>query len=97
MSNQKRFHIWFGESRTTITVDSILFELMSIKLQHQPDDDYAHSAVREWLQDTIVANLGEQPGRKNATQWARRYLIEAIADKRLSGKWNEWYINDTLG
>ena len=50
--------------------------------------------VREWLQDTIISNLGEQPGRKNATQWARRYLIEAIADKRLAGKRNDWIVGN---
>jgi len=94
MSNQKRFHIWFGDSRTTITVDTALFELMAIKLKHQPDDENAHYVVREWLQDTIVSNLGEQPGRKNATQWARRYLIEAIADKRLASKRNDWIIEN---
>jgi len=93
MSNQKRFHIWFGNSRTTITVDTILFELMAIKLKHQPDDEDAHYVVREWLQDTIVSKLGEQSGRKNATQWTRRYLIEAIADRRLSTKRDEWLIN----
>lgn len=92
MSNQKRFHIWFGNSRTTITVDTVLFELMAIKLKHQPDDENAHYVVREWIQDTIVSNLGEQPGRKNATQWTRRYLIEAIADKRLASKRDNWIV-----
>lgn len=94
MSNQKRFHIWFGNSRTTITVDTILFELMAIKLKHQPDDENAHYVVREWIQDTIVSNLGEQPGRKNATQWTRRYLIEAIADKRLASKRDNWIVEN---
>ena len=94
MSNQKRFHIWFGETRTTISVDTILYELLAFKLKYEPDDEYAHSAVREWLQDTIISNLGEQPGRKNATQWTRRYLIEAIADKRLASKRNDWIIEN---
>ena len=94
MSNQKRFHIWFGNSRTTITVDTVLFELMAIKLKHQPDDENAHYVVREWLQDTIISNLGEQPGRKNATQWTRRYLIEAIADKRLASKRDNWIVGN---
>ena len=94
MSDQKRFHIWFGDSGTTITVDTVLFELMAIKLKHQPDDENAHYVVREWLQDTIISNLGEQPGRKNATQWTRRYLIEAIADKRLASKRDNWIVGN---
>lgn len=93
MSRQKRFHIWFGDNRTTITVDTILFELMAIKLKCQPDDEYAHGYVREWLQDTLISNMGEDSGRKNAAQWARRYLIEAIADKQLNAKRSDWLID----
>ena len=90
MSLQVRFHVSFGDCRTTITVDRILFELMAIKLKYQPDDEYAHSAVREWIQETAVSHLGERRGRKSATQFVRRYLIGAIADKRLTSKRNDW-------
>jgi hypothetical protein len=67
---------------------------MAIKLKYQPDDEYAHSVVRDWIQNTIVSDLGEQTGRKNATQWTRRYLIEAIADKRLVAKRDDWILDD---
>jgi len=30
MAIQKRFHIWFGDTRTTITIDTILFECSSL-------------------------------------------------------------------
>jgi len=92
MAIQKRFHIWFGETRTTITIDTILFELMAIKLKYSPDDEYAHSAVREWLQDTLVSKMGDDSGRKSASQFARRYLIEEIADKRLADKHLDWIV-----
>ena len=94
MSTQTRFHIKFGSQRTTITVDNLLFEMMALRLRVQPDDEYAHSTVQEWLQDTMVSKLGDQPGRKNASQWARRYLIEEIADKRLHTRWVDWWIRD---
>lgn len=94
MALQKRFHIWFGDSRTTITVDEILFELMAVKLKYAPDDESAHSAVREWLQDKIISSLGEQPGNLGVSQYARRYLIDEIADKRLSNKRWEWLLQE---
>ena len=94
MSTQIKFHISFSGQRTTISVDRLLFELMALRLKVTPDDEYAHSTVKEWLQDTMISKLGDQPGRKNASQWARRYLIEAIADKRLHSRWEDWRSGD---
>jgi len=94
MSTQIKFHISFSSQRTTISVDRILFELMVLRLKVRPDDEYAHSTVQEWLQDTMISKLGDQPGRKNASQWARRYLIEEIADKRLYNRWVDWRLGD---
>ncbi len=94
MSTQIKFHISFTGQRTTISVDRLLFEMMALRLKVQPDDENAHSAVQRWLQDTMVSKLGDQSGRKNASQWARRYLIEEIADKRLHGRWEDWRSDD---
>ncbi len=95
MSIQIKFHISFSGQRTTISVDRLLFELVVLRLKVRPDDEYAHSTVQEWLQDTMVSKLGDQPGRKNASQWARRYLIEEIADKRLYNRWEDWRLEDS--
>jgi len=95
MATQIKFHISFSGQRTTISVDRILFELMVLRLKVRPDDEYAHSTVQEWLQDTMTSKLGDQPGRKNASQWARRYLIEEIADKRLYSRWEDWRLGDS--
>ena len=95
MSIQIKFHISFSGQRTTISVDRLLFELVVLRLKVRPDDEYAHSTVQEWLQDTMVSKLGDQPGRKNASQWARRYLIEEIADKRLYNRWEDWRLGDS--
>ena len=91
---QRKFHIWFGDSRTTVTVDQLLFELMAFKLEVLPDDEQAHSAVRAWLEDTLVSNLGERSGRKNASQWARIYMIRQITDKRLAEKHRRWWLGE---
>lgn len=80
----------FGGKRTTISVDIILSELLAIKLGCIPDDDDAHGTVREWLQETLVAHLGDDDARKSASQFARKYLIEEITDKSLSKKRTLW-------
>ncbi len=89
MPQQIRFHIWFGDKRTTISVDQILFELMAIRLKTDFNSDEAHGIVKEWLQENLVAHLGDEDVRKSASQWARRYLIEEIADRRIMARWYE--------
>ncbi|HEY8272422.1 MAG TPA: hypothetical protein VIG33_16135 [Pseudobdellovibrionaceae bacterium] len=91
---QDVFHINFGKKRTTLTVDSILSELMAIKLGVEPGSEDAHSAVRQWLQKTVPEKLGTGRGRKNASQWTRRYLIEEIADRKISTAWTDWRLKD---
>ena len=95
MAALKKFHITFDTQRTTITVDSLLFEMMAIRLKVLPDNEQAHGTVQSWLQDILVSKLGDLSGRKNASQWARRYLIEAIADKRLHTRWEDWKTEST--
>lgn len=81
-----RMHIRFGDKRTSITVDDILFELLAVKLKVRPDDPEAFRRVREWLQVRLVEELGESSERKNASQWARRLIVRAVADRRLGAK-----------
>ncbi len=90
---QERFHILFGKKRTTISVDSILSEMMAIKLGVEPESEKAHQLLRKWLQEKLPENLGTNKGRKNASQWARRHMIEEIADKKLSERWVDWRIS----
>lgn len=80
---QEKFHITFGKKRTTITVDIILSNLMAIKLGLPPASDDAKLMVKEWLQATLTDKLGTDASRKNASQWARKYLIEEVSDKKL--------------
>jgi len=62
---------------------------MKLRLKLAPDDPAAHAVVREWLQDKLMAELGER-NRNHVSQVARRLLIEAIADKRLLARYDQW-------
>jgi len=42
---QKRYHIYFGDKRTTIKLDSLLADFLAIKPGCKPDDAQAHSVV----------------------------------------------------
>ena len=85
-----KYHISYADKRTTITVDTILSEMLAIKLKQIPETDEAHSAVRGWLQDTLIENMGDQSAPGMASHFAKRYIIEFIADKRLVERWHDW-------
>lgn len=92
--SQIRVHVYFGDQRTTISIDRILYELMAIKLGHKPDDPGALPAVRAWLQERLPTKVGTSGGRlKQASQGARVLLVEEISDKKLSDQRDSWLID----
>ena len=90
--NQVRIHVQFDGQRSTISVDSVLFELLALQLGHKPDEAGALPAVREWLQERLPAKVGTKGRFKRASQGARVLLVEAVADKTLSQRRDEWII-----
>ena len=93
MQLQTRFHIQLSNRRTTIMLDTVLSELLAMKLGYAPDDKRVHSAVRDWLQAMIIEKLGENlPANSRISQWTRRYTIEAIADPKLMNRVIDWRI-----
>ncbi len=85
-----KYHITFADKRTTISLDTMLSELLAIKLNQIPETEEAHVAVRGWLQKTLIERMGDQSAPGMASHFARRYMLEFIADKRLIGKWHDW-------
>ena len=98
MATQKRYHIHFKNRRTTITVDSIISELLAVKLGLLPDDPGTHSTVRDWLEKTLHDKLGEHvPGGNHISQYARMYAFEALADKKLMQRVWDWRLSQGAG
>ena len=60
--NQTRIHVRFDDQRSTVSVDTVLFELMALQLGHNPDEAGALPAVREWLQECATVE-GRDQGR----------------------------------
>lgn len=84
---QKRYHIYFKNRRTTITLDNIVSDLLAYSLGIEPDHEDCHSTIRQWLQETLTEKLGENvPGGNYISQHARQYTIEAIANPKLMEK-----------
>jgi hypothetical protein len=55
-----RYHLIISATRTTVTMDRMLSNLLAVKLNADPFEDpqAAHSAVRLWLQSEIDRDPG---------------------------------------
>ena len=82
-----RFHIYVkkgrGKRRTSLSIETVLANLLAIKLGYDPDTREAHSAVRLWLQE----KQDEQNTPDLQTTLIKKYVILAIAQKRLLDKY----------
>ncbi len=71
-------------TRTTISIDDILSELLELKLGGEPGTLEAHSLGREWLQkkyDDEVKTGAEE------SRWFKREVVLFIVEKGLREKW----------
>jgi hypothetical protein len=82
--DQRRYHVYRTanrQQRTTVTLDIIVSDLLSMKLGHTPGTETAHAAVRDWLQAEI--DRDRTVSRLHLSQWLRERAIRAIADPAL--------------
>ncbi len=87
-----RFHVRFGEHRTTISMDEFLVDLLSIRLTGAPGD---RSKVRDWIESTLIERLGQsRNAAKGASRSAQRYAIELISDKELSKRYWDYRLGE---
>ena len=83
-----RYHIQRGNLRTTVTLDSTLSELLSLKIGVNPDQKDAHSAVRQWLQTT--SDQAANHDSSDFSQWLKRQAILYISDQQLVNRHQAW-------
>lgn len=82
---QTRYHIQYSKRRTSIMLDTILSDMLAIKLGVDPDSPEAHATVRVWLEQTIIDKLGDNlPSGSRVSQWARYHAIQALVSTKIS-------------
>jgi len=82
------FHVMLGKRRTTVSLDKILSELLSLKLGTVPNREDAHSAIRLYLQQKL--DEAKDPGRAYMSQWLAGEALLDLVDKELSKKYWKW-------
>lgn len=85
-----RYHLMIEETRTTVTLDTTLSNLLAVKLNVDPiaDAPAAHAAVRAWLQEQIDRDPGAYVlARRKVTnrnsQRLQKYALLTVAAPHL--------------
>jgi hypothetical protein len=84
----ERYHVRLGKRRTTVTMDTIVSEYLTLYLRVDPGSVQAHSAVRAWLQERL--DESNDPGRFRVSQWLLGQTVEAVARPSLVEAYGRW-------
>jgi hypothetical protein len=86
----KRYHLTLGPKRTTASLDTMLSDLLAIRLGSFPPSPKTHAIVRAWLQQRL--DQANDPGRIRVSQWLRDQTILFLVDKQLSDTYLDWWL-----
>ena len=84
----QRFHVTRPGGRTTISLDSLLVELLAIRLDATPYTQIAHGTVQRWLQEQVDAE--NDLNRAHFSQWLAGQALLFVADPALVDQWHKW-------
>jgi hypothetical protein len=86
----KHYNLSLGQKRTTVSLDTMLADLLAIRLGSRPQSPQAHGAVRAWLQQQL--DQTNDPGRVRVSQWLRDQALLFLVDKHLSNTYLDWLL-----
>jgi hypothetical protein len=84
----QRYHVRVGQQRTTVSMDTIVAEYLSLWLEVAPSNPKSHSAVRAWMQAEIGRN--GNPDQKHVSQWLLGQALKAIVAEHLRHRHSRW-------
>jgi hypothetical protein len=90
--NSIRYHIQLNSHRTTVSMDTILSDLLSIKLGTRPGTKEAHKAVRQQIDEFIERDRG-RPGY-GVAKYVTEQAMLFISDSKLSEKYWEYRLEE---
>jgi len=88
----KRFNVYLGEYRTTVSVVDVLVDLLSIKLCRETGMNESKSVVNDWIQNLLYED--NDPYRQRLSQFIQHKIIMEIADKRIVRKYESHLDNN---
>ena len=86
-----RYHILRRDIRTTVSLDTTLSALMSLRLKTEPATPQAHLAIRDWIQQK-VDELND-PWYRQLSQWVQSEIVLFLVDRKLSETYVDWCLS----
>lgn len=92
LKSYERYHVKLGKKRTTVTLDTLLSTLLSLKLNVTPESREAHKVIGQWLQARLDEN--NDPGRVLVSSWLQnQVMLYLLEDTPLDRKYGEWILS----
>ena len=85
-----RYHLTLGDKPTTVTLDTLLADLLAIRLGACPQSTQARRTVRAWLQ--LQLDQTNDPGRVRVSRWLTHEALLFLVDKQLSETYLDWLL-----
>jgi len=86
-----------GTKKTTVSIETLSYEFLAIKLGETPHTREANKIIKEWLLDKM--EVGEKEGTYDTqapysfSAWLKKTILWEIADKKITQEyWNKWEI-----
>ena len=94
-SDFQRLHITKEGKKTTISIDTFSYELLSIRLETIPHTKEARKKIIEWIYNKIKTSATYDKDAPYAfSQWLKKEILEEICDKNLSKMRNKIFFDE---
>jgi hypothetical protein len=87
----ERYHVRLGERRTTVSLDTLLSNLLSLRLGVEPETPEAHRTVCHWLQARLKEN--GDANRVLVSEWLTHQVIFFLIPDELNRKYGDWLLS----
>jgi len=84
----KRLHIQHGSLRSTVSISDILYDLVALKHNTQPQADDSHRIVRTVIQKLIDKNADRY--QTQLSQWVNQALLLHLVKPQLNNDYWTW-------
>lgn len=92
MSNYQRIHIdkpvKEGTKKTTISIETLAYEFLCIKLQVEPHSKASHKVIREWVREKIETDYSYDPEAPYLfSTWLKKIILWEIVSDEVAEEW----------
>ena len=89
MITTTKYHVMLGKRRTTITVNTMIANLLALKLGYAPETEEAYKALREYFQEKL--DKGKDSRRVLVSYWLQEQGLLELIDSGIAKNYWKWF------